>query len=354
MKTAHIIEYNETDESLLSQIVVNLRVWKDYLLNKSWLILLAAVIGGVLGFTYAYMKKPVYTATTTFVLEESTPGGLGNLGGLASLIGVDISAGGGGLFSGDNIIELYKSRSMIQKTLLSKANFDGSETLLIDRYIQFNNLKKAWKETNWSLVNFADQNKHSLIQDSVMGEIVQDINERNLSVVKPDKKLSIIRVDVNSMDQLFAKAFADIIVDEVKRFYIETKTKRSLDNVNILQYKTDSVRNVMNGAINRAAAVSDATPNLNFSRQAQRTAPIQRSQFSAETNKAVLSELVKNLEVSKINLLKETPLVQTIDEPILPLDKREASKLIYSLLGVFVAVLLTSLYLVFSKLLSSI
>jgi hypothetical protein len=342
------------DEQVIKGIVVTVRNWNKFLWSKLPWILGIALSCGILGFTYATIKKPIYTATTTFVLEENGSAAFGNLGGLASMIGVDIGGGGGGLFSGDNILELYKSRNMIQKTLLTKTVFDNSNELLIDRFIKFNKLESKWDETDWTKINFNNPTRLTVLQDSVLGEVVNEINRRTLSVTKPDKKLSIIKVDVNSKDQKFAKAFADIIVMEVNRFYVDTKTKRSLDNVKILQHKTDSVRRVMNGAINTAAAVADATPNLNITRQAQRTAPIQRSQFSAETNKAVLSELVKNLEISKMNLLKETPLIQVIDRPIYPLERTKPSKLIYSFLGFFLGMTCTAILLIVRKILNSI
>lgn len=336
----------ENNDISLKELIINFENWYKYLLSQWWLVLLVGMLGGGLGFIYAYFKKPVYTATTTFVLEEggaSNP--LGNLGGLASMVGIDVG-GGGGLFAGDNILELYKSRSMIQKALLTKRSFGGKEQLLIDRFIEFNNLKTRWKQTNWNKADFSDTVAFGVVQDSILREIVKDINKSYLKVSKPDKKTSIIKVEVYSEDQIFSKAFADEIVSSVNQFYIETKTKRSLQNVNILQHKADSVRNVMNGAINIAAAVVDATPNLNPARQAQRMAPVQKSQFSAETNKAVLGELIKNLELSKITLLKETPLIQVVDHPVFPLENDKVGKIKSVILGGMLSALLTLVVLI--------
>ncbi len=135
------------------------------------------------------------------------------------------------------------------------------------------------------------------------------------------------------------------MVNTVNDFYIRTKTKKSQDNIAILQRKTDSVRAVLNGSISSGAIVLDATPNLNPTRQAQRTIPIQRSQFSAETNRAILGQLVQNLELSKMNLMKESPLIEKIDEPIFPLDKNSTSKVKMGIIGCIVTILITALVL---------
>jgi hypothetical protein len=347
-------------EISLKDFVFKIREWWFYLLSKWVIILVFGLLGGILGFAYAYFKKPLYIATTTFVLEdEKGGGGLGSLAGLASMAGVDLGSGGGGIFQGDNILGLYKSRSMLEKTLLSSVEINGKNELLIDRFIEVNQLKQDWakKEDLLNLSFTADGIKDGFatlktnrLRDSVVGEIVADINVNYLTVAKPDKKLSTIRVDVKAHDEIFAKAFNDQLVKNVNEFYINTKTKKTLESVQILQRKTDSVRSVMNGAIYSAVAVADATPNLNPTRQVQRVAPAQRAQFSAETNKAVLSTLVQNLEMTKMSLLKETPLIQVVDQPIFPLYKDRIGKAKGIIIGGILFGFLTVIYLFMRKL----
>ena len=121
------------DEISLKELIQKLQGWYHYLLSKWKTIVLAGIIGGILGLTYAYLKKPMYTAETTFVLEEGESGGsLGQYAGLASMVGIDLGGSGGGIFKGDNILELYKSRKMIQETLLSEGIFEGKKEKLID------------------------------------------------------------------------------------------------------------------------------------------------------------------------------------------------------------------------------
>lgn len=347
-----------SDEISLKELILKIQEWWKYLLSK-WLIIFSfGIAGGVLGFFYANSKKPIYTATTTFVLEDEKQGGggLGSLAGLASMAGVDLGSGGGGIFQGDNILELYKSRKMIEQTLLTPTTYEGKKELLIDRYIRLNYLRDKWGgKPELSKIQFDNSSSNfTRLQDSIIGDIVNDIKQNYLSVLKLDKKLSIIKADVKSQDEFFAKAFNEQIVKNVNNFYIQTKTKKSLENVLILQQKTDSVRAVMNGEIYQAAAVSDATPNLNPTRQVQRIAPVQKSQFSAEANKVVLSALLQNLEMSKIALRKDAPLLQVVDEPVFPLQKDEFSKAKGIIIGVLFGGLLILFILVFNRMFKSI
>jgi hypothetical protein len=333
----------EPDTTSFKQAFLEAKEWVYYLISKWLIISLFGVFGGILGYFYNSYVQPAYIATSTFVLEDGDGSvGLGQYAGIASMVGIDIG-GGGGLFQGDNIIELYKSRTMIQEALLKPIEINGKNQLLVDRYIEFNNLRDDWnKDLKLKSLNFDLKANAPLsrLQDSILGMIVKRINKKHLFISKPDKKLSLLKVDVISKDELFSKAFNDQIVENVNDFYI---------------HKTDSVRAVMNGAIYSAAAISDATPNLNPTRQIQRTAPVQRSQYSAETNKAILSELVKNLELSRINLSKETPLIQLVDHPLYPLDSDKIGKIKGLLIGAFLSIgLVTAILLVlrlFAKLL---
>lgn len=349
---------NSRDEISLKEVILKGLEWFNFLLSKWAVILGFIILGSAIGFIYAKFKKILYIADTTFVLEEGEKsGGLGQYAGLASMVGVDMGGGGaGGVFQSDNILELYKSRTMIEKTLLTEVQFDGKKQLLVERYIDFNKLKENWaKRRDLETMQFRGERSHfTRLQDSVMGTIVNDINKQYLLVSKSEKKSSIIQAEVKAPDEIFAKSFNEQIVKNVNDFYVQTKTKKSLESINILQQKTDSVKSAMYGSIYSGAAATDATPNLNPSRQVQRVVPLQRSQFSVETNKAMLSELIKNLELSKISLRKEAPLIQVIDSPVFPLEKRKLSKLVGLIVGGIIGGFLTVMYLTLKRLFSKI
>lgn len=348
---------NDAEISIKDLVIKIKEAWK-FLLTKWKTILIAGLIGGVIGLCYSLYKKPVYTAELSFALEdEKSSGGLGGALGLASQFGLDVSGQGGGAFAGDNLIELMKSRSMVEKTLLTKINISNKDQTLAELYISFNNLRLKWQgKPELESIRFlpeADRSKFSLKQDSVLGVFYNDIIKKNLLVDKTDKKLSIIKVIVNSENELFSKYFAEILAKTVSDFYIDTKTKKSVLNVSILQHQTDSVRRELNSAINGVASSIDETPNANPNRQLLR-APSQHRQVDVQANQAILTELVKNLEISKVSLRKETPLIQIIDLPILPLGKERTGKLKGIVVGAFIVGLLALISLIIGKVYRSI
>ena len=344
----------DNDEISLKELIQKIQEWVAYLKTQWKLIVGIAALGGIIGFVYASFQKPTYLATTTFVLEEDKGGGgLGGAMGLASSFGFDLGGVGGGLFTSSNIIELMKSRLVVEKTLLNQVQVAGKEISLADYYIQINELKEGWaKKPALSNINFpvnADRTKFSLEQDSILQTISAGLTKNNLVIAQKDKKVSIISLTVKTENELFSKLFCEQLLKETSDFYIETKSKKSRLNVDILQKQADSIRAELNGAITGVAAASDNVYNLNPAYNVKKT-PGTRRQVDVQANTAILTQLVAQLELSKVSLRKETPLVQLIDRPILPLEKDKLNKLFSLVLGGFLAGILSSFYFVFNQL----
>jgi uncharacterized protein involved in exopolysaccharide biosynthesis len=78
--------------------------------------------------------------------------------------------------------------------------------------------------------------------------------------------------------------------------------------------------------------------------------PYQKKQIDVQANAAIYAEIVKNLEISKISLRQETPLIQLIDEPILPLEFDKAGKIMSALIGLVSGVFLGLFWIIISRL----
>jgi len=314
---------------------------------------MAGIIGASLGLAYSFSKKPVYTATLSFALEdEKGGGGLGGALGFASSFGLDLGGGGGSIFTGSNLAELFKSRSMVEQTLLTPVTRDGKEISMAEMYIQNEGWRDSWNGTakfaNIQFLPNANRNTYTRAQDSILGVIYANISTNGLSVGQKDKKVAIISIDVTSSDELFAKYFTEALVKKVSDFYIETKSKKSRENMDVLEKQTDSIRRELNGAITGVAVANDNTFNLNPALNVRR-APSAKRQVDVQANTAILTELVKQTELAKVTLRKETPLIQVIDTPILPLKKEKFGKAKGIVLGGILAGFLAIMVLIVRK-----
>lgn len=347
---------SDFEEISVRDIVHKFLAWKNYIARQWKIILLAIALGALAGFLYASYKKIVFLATCTFVLQDDngSGGGGSQFAGLSSLVGIEIGGGnGGGMFQGDNLLELYRSRKMLQKALLSTVEINNRKDLLINKFIATD--KHDYDSDDYSrLKNVRFYPNHvahlTRMQDSVLINVIDNINFKHLEVFRG--RTGIITVNVRSTDEVFAKLFNDQLVKTVNDFYVQTKTKKALENLAILQHQTDSIRYAMHRALTSIATSIDANPNANLSRQILRV-PSQGRQTDAETNKAILSELVRNTEMAKVALRKETPLIQLIDEPIYPLRIEGMSRAItatkWGLLAGMLTVFILSVILLYKK-----
>ena len=340
----NVLKTGDDDDLNIKDVILKVKQWIIYFQSKWVFLLLMSLLGIIVGYVYGTTKDDKYVSTLTFALEdEKAASGLSDAMGLASSLGFDLGTTAGGAFSGGNLMELMKSRTLVEKALLNPISVTGKNISIADYYIKLTNLNKDWEKDDFlkkiSFPPFADRTVFTQKHDSILGVLYSQIAGPNgiLSVNQKDKKISIISVEVKATDEILAKAFTESVVKEVSEFYIETRSKKAKNNVNILQHQVDSIRSELNAAISGVANLDDFTFNLNPAQNAKRSPSLKR-QIDVQANTAILTQLVTNLEMAKVTLLKETPLVQIIDRPILPLTKEKANMLFLSIGGGFLGI----------------
>jgi len=339
---------NNIQEVSLKESIHNIIDLIKSMIRHWYIIIGISILGCLLGYFYAKTKKVLYTAYSTFVIESGNSEA-GNANGVAAMLGMNIGSGQGGMFQGESLFELYKSNKVIQEALFTPLVTDSSQ-LLIQKLLQINedlSLAVAKNSRVDSLIQNASfflkpEDQFERTRDSLVIKVSNLLRDEYLIVEKPNKKANIIRVEVNAEDEEFSKLFNERIVLHVNNLYLELKSGKSRENVLILQHKVDSVKAVMMGAISRASIISDETPNLNPTRQSERNIPLQQSMATTETNKVILNELLRNLEMSKIGLSKETPLIQVLDPVIYPLKKTVPNKMKFMIIGGIISGILGS------------
>ena len=317
------------DEISLKELLEKFKEWYHFLLSKWKTIVIAGVIGGLLGIGYSLVNKPVYTAALTFALEDDKSSGAGGVMSLASQFGINLGSSGGSIFEGSNLIELFKSRTMVEQALMKPVVYKGDTISLAEMYIQIKEWRDYWnKKPKFAKIQFLPDTKRKYftrVHDSILGKIYEDLSKNSLTVGQKDKKISIITMEVSSTNELFSKYFCETLAREVGLFYVSTKSKKARTNMEILEKQTDSIRGELNGAISGLAAANDNTFNLNPALNIRKV-PSARKQVDVQANTAILTELVKQTELAKVTVRRDTPLIQVLDRPILPLKMERVGK----------------------------
>ena len=315
---------------VLGDVIESIKRFFSYLRSQWKLIALFALVSLVLPLIYRAMQKPAYAASTTFILEEKSANG-GGLAGLASQVGLDLGSLGSGssLFTGDNILDIIKSRVIIEKVLLTPISGSSGKTLA-DLYLEFSGLGERLP----AKVSFAIKSDtsvalaHSVYQDSVLYVMYEQIAKKNVSVDRLNKKGSIFKIVTVSQNQVFSKNFAERLLKETTTYYVNVKTSSALANVKRLQARGDSLLRVLNAKSYTAASFQILDPNVAFKSM---SVPAEVSSRDKSIVFSIYAEVTKNLEMSRIALVSQTPVIQLLDVPKYPLmDDRES----YAFLGI--------------------
>lgn len=346
------VNQNTNDEPTFKEIILRGKGIWEYIVLRRKTIFKSMLVGALLGISYSLFKQPVYSASLSFALEDKSSSVMNSLS-IDSPFGIDLLGGNNGsAFSGSNLLELFLSQNMIERTLLSPIIFENKKISLAEMYIKNKQWRNNWEENqqlksiqflpNSSRTNF------TRVQDSIFGVIYDDLIKTNLTVSQKDKKNGIIIIKTKSNNELFAKYFTETLAKQVSDFYIDYKSKKARENVSILIKQTDSIRGELNSAITGVAISVDNTFNLNPALNVKRT-PAARKQVDVQANTFILTELIKQTELAKVVLRKETPLIQVIDSPILPLKKDKIGLVFGVILGSVIALFVSLLFLMFKN-----
>lgn len=331
-----LLQTEEYSQSKISFTDIK-RIIKDYcsyLWDKKWTIVVAGIIGVIIGIIHAYIYKPTYTATYKFSIESKSGGGNG-LGALSMLAGFGSSSG---TFSGDNLVELFRSRSMVEMALLKPIIIEKDTMNLLEYKILADSLRLKCDEINaeidpskYHIATLCDvtfpygQNRDSFTreQDSIIMIIASGMMQKEITIEKLDKKLSYANFSVSSKDERFAKEFSAAMINTVFDFYLKSKRDKTQRNIDEFQSRADSIRKELNKSLYAVAHYRDL--NMNPSKNVLGVEQL-KYQTDIQINTAAYSEIVKNIEVMKLDMAKSEPLIQEIDVPRYPLENDKKGK----------------------------
>jgi len=337
-------------EFSVKKLIADKLVYIKYILSFKKSLCLVLLIGCLMGAFAAWRKRPTYTARLTFVIDDSKSGTSSGLSALAGQFGFNLDGLGGasGVLAGDNVQELIKSQKLIKATLLTA--YDSSQTLA-DRYADVNKLSKPWSEYSpgGKIIRFPLNGKNNTrLQDSLLHEMTILILSGEFGIAKTDKKLSFFDVSATMKDEKLALLFCNRMIKQATDFFIYTKTKRIRSNVERLQHRADSIGAILNRKTYSLSSANQTLLDLNPA-YTTANANIEVKERDKIVLTTIFSETVKNLEASKAMLAQETPTVQIVDEPELPLTKNRLKYSIAIPAGFVISGLLFSFYLLIFK-----
>ena len=338
---------SDKEEIQLKEIFLKIGELKKEVYSYSFQIICLIILIVSISAGASYIKDAKYKSELTFVVEDkqqSSP--LSSMTGLASQFGLEMFSNSNSTFSQKNIMELLKSRGVISKALMQTAYINNKHDLFIHHYLTIYNLKEDWNNDN-KLKNLNFNDKPTVTHDSITALIWDNIIENDLFVNIKNDETDIIYLSFYCKNELFAKLFSESLIYEMSRMYISYQTKQSSNTIEFLQNRADSVFLELQDSEQEFARIKDI--NQRIIKASGRLKELQLMR-NVEVLNTMYLELVKNLEISKMTLLNQTPIIQVIDKPILPLENTKMSIALVMMISFILAMIVSILYIVLRKL----
>ena len=340
-QTHHI----EEDEISLKEIILKLRVFYREALRNWKLIGLIAFPFVLFFLIRAIIVPPAYTARLTYMVNEDEGGGLGGVSTLLNQFG--FAGGGSSEFNLDKIVQLSKSQKIIKEVLLEKGTVKDREDYFINHIIREYNYHKKWKKDTTGLKNYLLESNNEEQFSKTDYKALKEIYARMTG--NPKKRIKgllssgytddsgILDISIQSTSEPLSIQLANTMYDKLSSFYIEKTTEKQEQTYNIVRFKADSLKQLLNQTQYEYLKFDDTNRGLALRQSQARKLKLERDMQALAI---AYGEALKNVEVADFALKSATPFFQEIDEPVSPIAPVKRSKLKAILLGALLGGLL--------------
>lgn len=290
-------------------IFKHLKAFLKFMLTHIYVLAAAIILLIYFFYLKANKVEENYTARISFMLADedmqSQPGAF-NLASQLGLVNQQVG-------SNKTILkELLDSRKLIENTLFYEIELNKEKDLIINHYIKL----KA-KLNNAKPDNLFDKTyKIGLddLKDSYLASIAWEIKGRYTSVIRES---GFFDLSFTAPNEYFTKKFLETHLASLTDYYKNKRTQRSVSVLKFAQKRVDSLSNVLAG---KESAVASSVDNNILGVFNVTKVPEIRNKRNMELVSTMYSEAVINLENAKMSVVKETPMIQVIDDIRFPLQ----------------------------------
>ncbi|RDB04599.1 hypothetical protein [Runella aurantiaca] len=319
---------------------------KDLILKNWWLILILVGVGTAIGYYVDSEKNKRVQYVSEIIFNVTGSGATQDLGGLGSLLG---GMGGGrgdaGLFTGENLFYVIKTRPVLERALLTPITLsNGKKELFVNYYLDSTFIRQDdWGDflKEWLPVRIQHTKRDSMsrLERQVFDGVLYKIRDREITIGQPNIKTAFYELTVSMENEGVSKVFIELLLSTVERVYQETQTRKSREMMGIMRARVDSLGRVLNRTESQLAK----TTVINVEAVAP-TAKVAEGRLTRSTSfvTALYLEASRSLESLQMSIVKESPLFTIIEPVVLPLETklftRENTKF-GAILGFIVAVI---------------
>ncbi len=319
-----------TSQELTRRIIIRL-------IKLKWLIILGGVCFSVLMYFFAKTKPVTYTAKSSFYPLSSPT----NSGSSTSKILEQLGGGGGGSKSltedaNINIEEVAKSKKTREAVAAEKLpNFSNksiAEILILEK----------------------NKNKGLLGNEIKIPQTNKELFALGADLLKSDytakfSKTSLLEITFSSNNKELLEPITTVLTNKVIEFYKELKIKKAKVDFEFLQEKVDSFDYLLS-QFDKQIIEMDKTSIFVRPNNLKYLIPKENLQSQKLLVTAQRNSAVYNREEANFRLQKTIPIIDVLDSPTPPYDKKQISKNMYAVVGFFIGSILCSMLFIFGLL----
>lgn len=280
----------------------------------------------ILTLIYALLATPWYTATVKIIPSEPNDNLLlRQYASIAALAGVNIPMGAASQHY--FYPEIIRSNFLLDRILKQKFKTETSSDLMT--IFQILDVEIDSTKENWEYKIFERLKKR--LRKSIIKIEIDELTE-----------MIVVNVELPN-DPTFVAEVANYIIEQLdmyNRFYKKTKAKEQR-----IYIEKGIEKNLRNLKIAEKKLIDFEIQNKDIS-SPEKKLQLNGLQMEVDIFYSLVKELKKQLEIIKIEEIKQTPTLNILEKAIRPYDKTKPKRLIILILGMILSVLISLVYII--------
>jgi hypothetical protein len=338
-------ELDDSKSTSIKEIYENILYFLNDLKKRWYLLLAFGLAGGAYLWYYAATSDVHYEAKLSFVVKNETS----SSGGMDDVLS---QLGWSGSQSTTNMAKITKialSKSVIMEAMYDSVVIKGRSDLMANHMVDIYGYTDKWGKINNGFKKFEISRKYSdssRAQNSAFNSILNLVRGRNgpnsMFTITSDDNTDVVTFDIRTRDEELSYYLGTHIYQSLNNFYVEDDKKGASEAVAVLKRETDSVSRLLKSKEYQLANTVDRNYGIILSKNQVNQDVIRRD---IEMLTALYTQMRQRLESNQFGLRYSTSMFEVLENPVLPLDRKEKSTFIYGLIGMsigfaFIAILL--------------
>ena len=344
---------NEEQGISIKDLVLKIRefwfeAWKYW-----WVIVIFIFVVGIFQIYTVFKAKAYYPAKLTFMVNKEEGGGFGGMAGVLGSFGF---GGGGGDYNLEKMLELIKSRKIVQNVLLEKGYALGKTDYYANHLINAYEYHDQWSEDTTGLNGLlfehdsiplfsrAENKALKVLHARLIGSKELGIEALLKSTIS--ESTGIMTLSINTFGEDLSINLLETVFEELSEFYVDKAIEKQKHTYDAISTKADSLHKELNSAEYGLANFMDRNRGLY-----NKTDQLQRLRLEAKVKMlgAAWAKVEEQKEIAEFSLRDRTPIIQVIDLPIAPIKPAKKSLIVGILMAIILGTFLGLLYVIGRK-----